>query len=77
MLGKPISVVEILLAKEHFDLVVGATKVGRAEFLGSVATGMIRAVNTNVLVVPTSAFIRPLERVVLATNYRSVNDAES
>lgn len=77
MLGKPISVVEILLAGERFDLVVGATSVGRAEFSGSVATGMIRAANMNVLVVPTTALIQPLERVVLATDYRSVNDAKS
>lgn len=38
---------------------------------------MIRHANTAVLVVPTSAFIRPLARVVLATDYRSVNDAQS
>ena len=38
---------------------------------------MIRVANTNVLVVPASSPIRPLERVVLATDYRSVNDAES
>ena len=78
MLGKPISVAEILLAGEHFDLVVvGATSVGRAEFFGRVATGMIRAANMNVLVVPTTAPIQPTERVVQATDYRSVNDAKS
>ena len=63
MPGSPISAVEVLLAQEHFDLVlVGATGVGRAGFFGSVATGMIRAANTNVLVVPTTALIQPLER---------------
>lgn len=78
MLGNPVSAVETLLAQEYFDLVVvGATGSGRTEFLGSVATGMIRAANTNVLVVPVSSPIRPLERVVLATDYESVNDAES
>ncbi|GAB2583785.1 hypothetical protein GCM10027190_36290 [Spirosoma areae] len=78
MLGNPVSAVENLLAQEYFDLVVvGATGFGRTEFFGSVATGMIRAANTNVLVVPVSSPIRPLERVVLATDYRSVNDAES
>lgn len=78
MLGNPIRAVEMLLAQDFFDLVVvGATGLGRIEFFGSVATGMIRAANTNVLVVPVSSPIRPLERVVLATDCRSVNDAES
>lgn len=78
MLGNPVSAVETLLAQEYFDLVVvGATGLGRTEFFGSVATGTIRAANTNVLVVPVSSPIRPLERVVLATDYGSVNNAES
>lgn len=78
MLGDPVSAVETLLTQEHFDLVVvGATGSGRAELFGSVATAMIRHANTAVLVVPTSALIRPLARVVLATDYRSVNDAQS
>ncbi|WP_020602090.1 universal stress protein [Spirosoma spitsbergense] len=78
MLGSPVSTVDTLLAQEYFDLVVvGATGLGRTEFFGSVATGVVRFANTNVLVVPASSPIRQLERVVLATDYRSVNDAES
>lgn len=76
--GTPERAVDELLTQEHFDLVVtGATGFGRSELAGSVATGMIRSAKTNVLVVPASAPIRPLEHVVLATDYRSVNDAES
>lgn len=78
MLGDPVDAVELVLAHEYFDLVVvGATGSGCTEFFGSVATGMVRTANTNVLVVPVSALIRPLERVVLATDYRSVNGADS
>lgn len=77
-LGSPERALEVQLAQEHFDLiVVGATGSGRNEFFGSVATGLIRTAQTNVLVVPTVAPIRPLSQLVLATDYRSVNDAES
>ncbi|WP_040005788.1 universal stress protein [Fibrisoma limi] len=76
--GGPVGVVEVLMRQEHFDLVVvGATGTGQSEWLGSVATGVVRQATTNVLVVPVSAPIRPLQRIVLATDYRSVNDAES
>lgn len=78
LLGSPVRVVEALLAQEQFDLVVvSATGSGLAEFFGSVATGMVRSANTNVLVVPVSTLIHPLKRVVLATDYRSVNGADS
>ncbi|WP_461054914.1 universal stress protein [Spirosoma arcticum] len=78
MLGSPVSAVETLLAQEYFDLVVvGATGLGLTEFFGSVATGMIRFANTNVLVVPVSSPIRTLKQMVLAMDYQSVNDAES
>lgn len=76
--GSPERAAEELLKQEHFNLIVtGATGFGRSELLGSVATGMIRTAKANVLVVPSSAPIRPLEHVVLATDYRSVNDVES
>lgn len=76
--GGPVGVIETLMRQEHFDLIVlGATGTGYSEWLGSVATGVVRQAETNVLVVPVSAPIRPLERIVLATDYRSVNDAGS
>lgn len=76
--GSPETCVDVLLHREHFDLVVaGATGSGRNERFGSVATGVVRTAKTNVLVVPSLFPIRPLERVVLATDYRSINDAES
>ncbi|GAB4033838.1 universal stress protein [Spirosoma jeollabukense] len=77
-LGAPARAVEVLLTQEYFDLVVlGATGSGKNEFFGSVATGMIREVKTNVLVVPVCAPIRPVEQMVLATDYKSINDAQS
>jgi len=67
-----------LVKQEAFDaVVVGATGAGQSKLFGSVATGIIRRGKTNVLVIPASAAIRPLKQVVLATNYQSVNDAES
>ncbi|GAB3020688.1 universal stress protein [Spirosoma pulveris] len=76
--GSPEASVDVMLHQEHFDLVVvGATGDGRSELLGSVATATIRTATTNVLVVPATCPIRPLERIVLSTDYRSVNDAES
>ncbi|GAB4026354.1 universal stress protein [Spirosoma gilvum] len=78
VMGSPAGIVNQLLVKEHYDLVVlGAAGSGWSELLGSVATGLVRDAKTNVLVVPTSAPIRPLEQIVLATDYRSVNDAHS
>lgn len=77
-LGGPVGVVDELLGDEQFDLiVVGASGTGFAEWMGSVATGLIRHSSTNVLVVPASAPITPLQEVVLATDYRSVNHPES
>jgi len=76
--GGPVGVIESLMRQEHFDLIVlGATGTGYSEWLGSVATGVVQLAETNVLVVPVSAPIRPLEHIVLATDYRSVNDAGS
>ncbi|GAB2515533.1 universal stress protein [Spirosoma aerophilum] len=78
ILGEPVQAVDRLLTQEHFDLIVlGTTGMGKNALFGSVATGMIRQAKANVLVVPTSAPIRPLEQLVLATDYQSVNDAGS
>ncbi len=78
VLGDLESAVDKLLTHERFDLVVvGATGAGFSEFFGSFATGLIRSATTNVLVVPASAPIKPLERVVLATDFRSVKNTGS
>lgn len=77
-LGGPVGAVDELLTDEQFDLiVVGASGTGFAELFGSVATGLVRSAPTNVLVVPTQAPITPVQEVVLATDYRSVNHTES
>ncbi len=78
ILGEPVQAVERLLEQERFDLIVlGTTGAGRSALFGSVATGMIRQAATNVLVVPTAVAIGPIEQIVLATDYKSVNHAES
>ncbi|GAA4447409.1 hypothetical protein GCM10023189_03790 [Nibrella saemangeumensis] len=76
--GTTVGTVEWILTQEHFDYVVlGATGEGNNELFGSVATGIIRTAKTNVLVVPATASIRPLQQVVLATDYQSVNHLHS
>lgn len=73
MIGEPIDSVNQLLDNEQFDLVVvGATGSGWSELMGSVATEALRAIKTNVLVVPAKASIRPVQQIVLATDYQSV-----
>ncbi|QIP15141.1 universal stress protein [Spirosoma aureum] len=79
-MGEPVEILNQLLTKENeqFDLVVmGATGTGWSELLGSVATDVIRKAKTNTLVVPISAPIRPVEQLVLATDYRCINDTVS
>ncbi|MBO0951799.1 universal stress protein [Fibrella forsythiae] len=76
VLGGPETAVQELLAQEPFDLVVvGATGSGFSEVFGTVATGLIRTAKANVLVIPASAAIRPLKKLVLATDFRSINDS--
>jgi nucleotide-binding universal stress UspA family protein len=78
ILGEPVQAVDRLLTQERFDLIVlGTTGMGKNPLFGSVATGMIRQAKAHVLVVPTSAPIRPLEQLVLATDYQSVKNGES
>ncbi|RYF78468.1 MAG: universal stress protein [Cytophagaceae bacterium] len=77
VLGGPEAAVQELLTQEPFDLVVvGATGSGFSEVFGTVATGLIRSAKANVLVVPVSAAIRPLEKLVLATDFRAINDTK-
>ncbi|CAN5508767.1 hypothetical protein BH09BAC4_BH09BAC4_04460 [soil metagenome] len=78
MLGNPVKAIETLLAQEYFDLVVvRATGLGRTTLFGSVATDIIRFDITNVLVVPGWSPVRAIKRLVLAIDYKSVNNAES
>lgn len=68
--GTPVTVVGSLLEREGYDLVVvGATGAGLFPVLGSVATGLIRSAETNVLVVPESAKNKAIRQVVLAVPY--------
>ncbi|RRA99998.1 universal stress protein [Larkinella rosea] len=71
--GNPIRAVEAALEQKPYAyVVVGASGAGLMPVLGSVATGLIRQVKTNVLVVPQHTIIRPIREVVLATDYRSL-----
>ena len=71
--GSPIGVVEAALEREPYDfVVVGATGSGFFPVLGSVATGLIRQIKANVLVVPGDAVIKPFREVVLAVDYNTL-----
>ncbi|UFH57105.1 universal stress protein [Spirosoma sp. KNUC1025] len=77
-MGAPTEIVNQLQDEDPFDLIVlGASGSGWSEWMGSVATDMVREAKTNVLVVPAAAPIRPLEQLVLATDYRSINNTKS
>lgn len=72
--GGPVGVVEVLLGQEPFDMVVlGATGRGNSEWFGSVATGLVRQVKGNILVVPATSPMRPVQRVVLAVDGSALN----
>ncbi|GAB3163149.1 universal stress protein [Telluribacter humicola] len=76
--GGPINALELQLSREPFDLVVvGATGAGVSEWLGSVATGVVRHANTHVLVVPATATAGLIQQAVLATDYQPVASAQS
>ncbi|WP_435355644.1 universal stress protein [Emticicia sp. SJ17W-69] len=71
----PASAIEILNQTNHYDLVViGASGIGNNLFFGSVATDVIRNVQTNTLVIPSNAMINTVKNVVLAVDYGQVSE---
>ena len=63
--------------KDPFDVVVvGASGTGNSVWLGSSATEIIRAARYPVLVVPASIRLRPIQNIVIATDYQNFRSTE-
>lgn len=70
----PESAAFILHQQHNYDLVVvGATGAGNNLFLGSVATNIVRNLETNTLVVPVNEPIHKIDKIALAVDYQGVS----
>ncbi len=75
--GNLVVAVTGMYEKDPFDVVVvGASGTGKSVRLGSVATEIIRVARYPVLVVPASTQLRPIQNIVIATDYQNFNSAE-
>ncbi len=71
----PESAIDILNQTNHYDLVViGASGAGNNLFFGSVATDVIRNVQTNTLVIPANTPIDSVKNIALAVDYEQVSE---
>lgn len=71
----PESAIDILNQTNHYDLVViGASGAGNNLFFGSVATDVIRNVQTNTLVIPANTSIDSVKNIALAVDYEQVSE---
>lgn len=70
-------VVRRYIDADSYDyIVIGAKKDGTNELFGNSATALIRQVSANVLVVPVDARPQLIRRVVLATDFASLNNCK-
>ncbi len=75
--GQLLAVIGGILAGETYDfVVVGAKKDGTNELFGNTATALIRQVAANVLVVPVNAGPKPLQHIVLATDFATLRNCK-
>jgi len=75
--GPLLDAVTDALSNETYDyVVIGAKKDGTNELFGNTATTLVRYLNANLLVVPVDSQIRPIRRVVLATDFASLTDCK-
>lgn len=75
--GPLLEVVEQSIKLEPYDFVVlGARADGISELFGSSAIALTRQLKANVLVIPVDAPLRPVRRVVLATNFANLKNAK-
>lgn len=73
--GSPLEVAEILQTKEHYDFVVaGSTTTDAYAWQGTMATGLIRRIKTNILIVPEVFPLNPIQHILLASDYHTFND---
>lgn len=72
--GGPVNALQHTNTEHPFDwIVVGANGRGLSPWLGSTSSNLLREVKTNLMVVPTTAPIRPLHHIVIATDYESIS----
>lgn len=75
--GNPINVLQHISEKQHFDwIVVGASGRGLSPWLGSTSSNLVREVKANSMIVPANAPIRPLQHIVIATDYESISSPD-
>jgi nucleotide-binding universal stress UspA family protein len=75
--GKPIEVIEQLVTKGEYDLVViGPQQNDTDGMFGNSAIGLVHELKANVLVVPTDAVARPIYQVVLAIDFASLKNSK-
>lgn len=75
MPGKLIDAVQTAMCAESYDLVImGAKKHGLNDLFGKHAATLVHQLEANVMVVPLNVPIRPVHRVVLATDFSSLTN---
>lgn len=75
--GDWLEVVRKSLEMERYDFVIfGANEDGTPELFGDSTTAWARHLNANVLVVPVHAPVRPVRRVVLATDFARLKNCK-
>lgn len=75
--GNPVDALRHVSKEKKFDwIVVGASGRGLSPWLGSTSSNLLRNVQTNIIVVPANAPIRPLQHIVIATDYESISSPE-
>lgn len=76
--GSPEGAAVAITEQHPYDFVlVGATGAGHSEWVGSTATALSRHLKTSLLVIPESFPVRPVQHVVLTTDYQSINTPAS
>jgi nucleotide-binding universal stress UspA family protein len=75
--GKPLDIVEQIVREEPYDFVViGPVTASVNELFGNNAIALIHRLKANVLVVPTTARIKPVYQVVLAIDFASLKNSK-
>ena len=75
--GLPLAVVEEMVEEEPYDFVViGPVATGTDELFGNNAIALVHRLKANVLVVPTTALIKPVYQVVLAIDFASLKNSK-
>ncbi|OIN56354.1 universal stress protein [Arsenicibacter rosenii] len=75
--GNSLSAIQHASGQEKYDwIIVGASGRGLNPWLGSTSSNLLREARTNLMVVPATAIIRPLQHIVIATDYESITSPD-